>query len=204
MINLSNSTELLASLQTSGYFVIFILMFFEGPVVTFVASFLASLGLFNIYVILLLSLLGNVIPDNIIFLLGKYGRTKTIERISEYFGLNKLRRKKIEYGFSKHTGKSIILFKIIPGLAVPGLMLAGFSKASYKRFFIASITFNILSTIIFGLLGFYSGITIATLLKYLRLEKYILIVFAIILGIVCLIIQYFKKNYQHNSNKNIV
>lgn len=193
MIGPINSATILTTLQIHGYFILFFLMFLEGPLITYAASFLASQGVFNIYIILLLSIFGNLIPDIIFFLSGKYSRTKTMEKVSNFFGLNQSRIEKIENGFSNHAGKSIIFFKLIPGFAVPGLMLAGFSKVPFKKFFIISVLFNVFSAILFGFLGFYSGITISSLLKYLKLEKYILIVLTISVVIIYFIIRYFQK-----------
>jgi membrane protein DedA with SNARE-associated domain len=190
MIDLSNSAAMLAFIQTQGYLILFLIMFLEGPIITYAAAFLASQGIFNVWIVFLLSVFGNVIPDTILFLSGQHSRTKTIEKISAYFGMNESRIQKMEKGFYNHTGKSIILFKFIPGLAIPGLMLAGFSKVPFKKFFIASTIFNVSSAIIFTLLGFYSGITISSFLKYLKLEKYILIILVVSVISVYFIIRY--------------
>ena len=198
-MNLINTPDLLMFIQNQGYFIIFLLMLIEGPIVIYAAAFLASQGILNIYLVLLLALFGNLIPDVFLFLLGKHSRIKTIEKMFEFFGINQSKIEKMEKTFSNHLGKSIILFKLIPGLAVPGIMLAGFSKVSFKKFFIASTIFNIISAILFTLLGFYSGITISSLLKYLKLEKYILIALLISVIIVYFIIQYFKKNFNKIS-----
>ncbi|MEK6932966.1 MAG: VTT domain-containing protein [Nanoarchaeota archaeon] len=203
MVDLSTSAGLLTFLQSNGYFIIFLIMFLEGPVITFAAAFLASLGVFNIYVIFLLSILGNLIPDTILFLIGKHSRINTIKKISEFFGLNKPIMEKIENVFSKHTTKLIIFFKLIPGFAIPGLALAGFSKVSFKKFFIISLTLNLLSAILFTVLGFYSGITVSSLLKYLKLEKYILVAFGIFIIIIFILIKIFKKYYNQRLTRSM-
>lgn len=190
---LSLGGGLIPFIEIHGYIVLFLIMIFEGPIITYIGAFLASQGVFNIYTILLLSIFGYVIPDTVLFFLGRYSRTKTLERIANFFGLNEKRMEKIERGFSKHAGKSIVSLKLIPGLSVPGIMLAGFSKVSFKRFFIISTILNVIFGVIFTLLGFYSGIAVETILRYLRLEKIILIILAFLIIILYLIIKYFNK-----------
>ena len=116
---------------------------------------------------------------------------------------NEGRMEKIENGFSKHTAKLIIFFKLIPGFAIPGLALAGLSKVSFKKFFIISLTLNLLSAILFTLLGFYSGITVSSLLKYLKLEKYILVAFGIFIIIIFILIKIFKKYYNQRLTRSM-
>jgi len=197
MIDLTIFEISTASIQNSGYFVIFLLMFFEGPLVTYISAFLASQGVFSIYIIILLSLFGDLIPDTILFLTGKYSRNKTIEKIASFFGLSPSKIERMEKGFSTHSKKSIMLFKLIPGLALPGLILAGFSKVSLKDFFLISIIFNICSTALFVSLGFYSGITISTFLKYLRLEKYLLVILLVLVVGVYMLTNYIKNNIKN-------
>lgn len=45
-------------------------MVVEGPIVTSIAAFAASLGYLDIYMILIISLLGNLIPDILLFFIG--------------------------------------------------------------------------------------------------------------------------------------
>ena len=173
-MNPFNPENALYLIQTQGYFVMFLLMVIEGPIITYLAAFASSLGIFNIYLVFLLAVLGNSIPDTILFFIGKKSRVQKIERIIEYFGLTKSRIKNIEKSLKEHRKKSIVLIKLIPGLAVPGILLAGFMKVPFKKFFMISFLFDIIAAIIFTFAGFYSGVAIGNFLKYFKLEKYIL------------------------------
>ena len=51
-VNSGNIPNILASLQISGYLILFILMFFEGPIVTLFAAYAASLNFFNVLCVL--------------------------------------------------------------------------------------------------------------------------------------------------------
>lgn len=151
-------------------------MIFEGPIVTAAAAFASSSGILNVWIIFILSLLGNAIPDTILYFFGRFSRRRGIEKFLERFGVSRLRIKKLEKGLEKHSGKSLVLIKLTPVLPVPGLILAGFARISMRRFFYVTILFNLISTVLFTAIGYYSGLALTTLARYLKIESYILII----------------------------
>jgi len=90
-----------------------------------------------------------------------------------------------------------VVLKLTPGLGIPGILLAGFTKVPFRKFFMISLIFNIISALIFCTLGFYSGIAIGTLFKYLKLEEYI--VFALI---ALTVLVYFFIKFIYKKVKN--
>jgi membrane protein DedA with SNARE-associated domain len=58
----------------SSYAGMFIIMLIEGPVVTAFGGFGAKLGFFNVWFVLLLSALGNFLPDLFFYGIGYYGQ----------------------------------------------------------------------------------------------------------------------------------
>jgi len=149
-----------------GYIILFILMFIEGPIATLLASFLSSMGIFNIFYILILSFLGNMIPDTLLFLFGRYSRKRQVESIAEKFGLSKKALVKLEDGLKRHSIKTLILLKSTKFISVFGIVVLGFLKLSSKKFFISVVIFNILFSIIFASIGFFSGVAFSKVLTY--------------------------------------
>lgn len=168
-------------------------MFFEGPITTFACAAAASLGLLNIWIILILSLLGNMIPDLLLYSVGRVIRTNIVEKIVGYFGLNKQRIKVLETGFKKHTGKTLVFAKINPIFPVPGLILAGFTKVKFKRFIFIDSAFNLTASIIPAILGFYSGIALSTFSEYLNIGSYIILLIIPLILIIYLIFRRISK-----------
>jgi membrane protein DedA with SNARE-associated domain len=70
------------ALGSSSYIVIFLLIFFEGPIVTYIASFAASLGYLDVYIIFILSSVIKIVTDAVPFFIGKYGKKKVIDKRS--------------------------------------------------------------------------------------------------------------------------
>lgn len=182
-------STLLTLLQNNGYLIIFLLVFLYGPVITYAGGFLASLNVFNVYLVILVTILGNIIPDLILFWIGKTSRTKTINKLADYLRLTKPRREKIEKLLNKHLVKAIIIFKLIPGLAIPGMVLAGYSKTPNKKFITISIFYNIIAAIIVAILGFYSG----KALTLFTTGKNLVIVLIVLIIVIYGLLKYFKN-----------
>ncbi len=179
MLDPNNFSAILALLQTHGYWILLLLMIIEGPIITYVAAFAAALGIFNIYWVFILSILGNSIPDKILYFIGRMIRTERVERFVEVFGLNPRRIKTMERHLTDHLGKTLIFSKLVPPLPVPAVLLSGFIKVDFKRFFIITTVFDIIASILFVAAGYFSGLTADNALRYFRLESIILPILAI-------------------------
>jgi len=177
---LNSMINTLNILQSHGnfvsYIIIYCLMFIEGPIVTYIASFASALGYFNIWIILILAILGNLVPEIIVYKIGGLLRRKnTAEKFVSYFGLHKKRIKWLEKNLKKHFIKTLFVIKAVPPLPTPGILLCGFLKVPFKKFILADIVFDIIYTVIFVSLGYYSGIAVSEFLNYFKLTECLLI-----------------------------
>jgi membrane protein DedA with SNARE-associated domain len=191
-------------IQNYDYFIAFVTMMLGGPIAVASTSFLASIGWFNIFAIYILALLGNLIPDLVLFNLGKIMRIDSIEKLIYKAGLSKKNLKNLESNLRNHTKKAIVLVKLTPLLSIPSILLAGFLKLPAKRFFSISIIVDFVNVTLFVLLGYFSGFFGWNILKILNLEKYIAPVAAIFFILLWLfikkimpkIIKVFKKKIE--------
>lgn len=140
-----------------GYLLMFSITLVEGPVITAAGAFAAKLGYFNIYAIFLISILGNLIPDIIYYAVGFWGRIGLVDRYGPHFKLSKERIARIEQLMEKHAGKTMLVVKLVPFLAVPGLMIAGASRVPIKKYVYLSALIILPSSAAFLLLGYYMG-----------------------------------------------
>jgi len=176
------SATLLSLMQIHGYWIMFILMFIEGPIITYIAAFAASLGIFNIYYILLLSIFGNTLPDLTYFLIGRIGKHEKVRKyVSSFFNENRI--KKIREHLRDNPWKTITVIKITPALPLPGFILSGTTELKLTKFLLCSLIISAIYSISFSVLGFYSGIAFNTIAKYIKYGEF-LIVIAILLTIV--------------------
>lgn len=185
---------LLPVIHTYGYLFVFIIMFFEGPIITYVAAFASYLGFFNPLIILLLSILGNVLPDLIYYAIGNF--TKKVV-LYKFFARRKIKKKKalyIEHLLKNHTGKMMLFIKVIPSLPMIGLVLAGM-VVPFKKFFKFSLLISGIYSLIFFILGFYSGKAYTIILNYFKVGEIILGVLAALIFIIWLLVRYWlRKN----------
>lgn len=190
--------NIIDTLSANGEFLTYIILFgimcFEGPTIVTVAAFASSQGYLNPWIILLLGIFGGIIPDLLLYTLGRSLRVDSIERIVHVFGLNKRRIEWLEEKLKKHAIKSVMIIKLVPPLPIPGLILTGFMKVDLKKFLFAQIMLNTIGTLVFFVIGFYSGILTGKVADYLKIGE--IIIPAII---ICIIIVYFVSKYMNRK-----
>jgi membrane protein DedA with SNARE-associated domain len=165
-----------------GYPLLFIVMLIEGPVVTAAAAFAAALHYMNVWIVLLLSVLANFIPDLVYYAIGYWGRENFINRYGHYIGITPERVAATEKLAEAHSGKSLFIIKMVPLLATPGLILVGATRMDLKKYALWSIAIIIPSSLIYLLVGYYFGAAYDTIEHYLNLGIYVVIAAAAMVG----------------------
>jgi membrane protein DedA with SNARE-associated domain len=167
-----------------GYWLMFIAMLIEGPVVTAAASFAVVFGYFNIFIILILSLLGDIVADVIYYAIGYFSRVSVVERFGHHFGLTYERMDRIEKLLNNHPAKTLIVLKLTPVLPTPGLMIVGTTKMPLKKFITLCSLIIIPKTIFFMLVGYYFGAAYDMIIKRFEQGGYFLIFVVILAAII--------------------
>lgn len=121
-------------LQQYGYFIMLPLMIIEGPIVTIIAATMAALGAFNVVVIFLLSMAGDIIGDVLLYGAGSKWGMKFVHGPGRYMGITESLVKKMEKYFEKHGGKTIFAVKSTTGLCWATFVAAGIAKMDFKKF----------------------------------------------------------------------
>jgi membrane protein DedA with SNARE-associated domain len=191
---------ILQFLQTSGYGIMFILMIIEGPIITYIASFAASLGIFNIFYIFILSSLGNIIGDLILFLIGRGGKKTAIDRY-ESKSLNSTRLSRLKMYLERNPGKAIVAIKLTPFLPIPGLILAGASNISLKKFITYSALVSMTSALLMTFLGFYSGVAFLAIAKYVKYLEYLIGITLILIIFIFYSVKFISKKLADRIEK---
>ena len=118
------------------YWILVPLSIIEGPVVAFVAGTLASLGYFNIYVLLLFFFARDMIMDAFYYALGYYGgRTATAQKLLRKIGVREDHLDDIRKLWEKNAGKTMFLGKLSYGIASSFIALAWTVRMPLKKFF---------------------------------------------------------------------
>lgn len=145
-------------IQQYGYWVLFPLAFFEGPITAFVAGTFVALGYFNIYFAYAVMLLGDLIPDVAYYLFGRYGEQKTlINRYASRIGIKEEHFDAIRRLWQKHPGKTMFFSKLAYGLSTPFLVSAGLVGMSLQRFLLYAFPITVIQYAVLLTLGYYFG-----------------------------------------------
>ena len=182
-----------------GYPLLFIVMLIEGPVVTAAGAFAAALHYFNVWTVLLLSILANLIPDLIYYAIGYWGRETFINKYGHYLGITPERIATTEKLAEAHSGKSLFFIKMTPFLATPGLVLVGATKMDLKKYAFWCLIIIIPSSLLYLILGYYFGAAYDTIDRYLNLGGYVIVAAAAIV----IAIAYFQRKYFSHLEKKI-
>ena len=182
-----------------GYPLLFIVMLIEGPVVTAAGAFAAALHYMNIWIVLVLSILANFIPDIVYYAIGYWGREKFLNKYGHYIGITPERIASTEKLAETHFGKSMFMIKMIPLLATPGLIIVGATRMDIKKYALWSIIIIIPSSLLYLIIGYYFGAAYNTIEHYLNLGIYVAIAGAAIV----IALTYFQKKYFSNLEKKI-
>lgn len=144
-------------LRNYGYFAMFPLMIVQGSVVTVVAATLASLGVFWWPIVFVLSVLGDLIGNLVLYFLGYRWGMKFVRNFGKYLGINEKRVLKMEKYFQKHGGKTILLMKPIAGLYSVAFVAAGIVKMDFKKFVTYSVIGGIVWSSFLVAMGYFYG-----------------------------------------------
>ncbi len=117
-----------------GYFIMFAMMFVEGPIVTIAAGFATAGGFFNIFLVYLISLLGDVLADALYYGLGYGFRWTIIEKISRRLGRPVGEATTMARLLEKHPFKTILSIKLAPFLPMPAFMIIGYTRFAFFKY----------------------------------------------------------------------
>jgi len=140
-----------------GYAMMLPLMIIEGPVATLIAAMLASLGAFNVWIVLTLSVLGDMIGDIILYGAGYYFGMGFVRSIGKYIGITEKLVLHMEKYFERHGGKTIFAVKSTTGLCWAAFTAAGIVKMDFKKFLKNSFYGGVVWSSFLVAMGYFYG-----------------------------------------------
>ncbi|MEA1926031.1 MAG: DedA family protein [Patescibacteria group bacterium] len=201
MFDLS-SAELLNSISLWGYPLMLLFMILEGPIATMIAAYLASMGMFNVFIVFFLSMTGDVIGDVILYLIGFAGGRPTLLKAEKFLKIKHLIVEKIRCRFQKSGPRIIFYVKTTTGLCWITFLLAGAVKMNFKKFLFYSVLGGIVWSSSITATGFFFGFAAEQINQYIRFAGWIIFTGAIaaIIGMTVLKNINRKKFIEYNSD----
>lgn len=163
-------------IETVGYLGLFAIIFAEtgllvgfflpGDSLLFTAGFLASQGVFNIWLLVPLCFVAAVTGDAVGYAFGhRVGRRLFTRERSLLFRPEHLLR--AEAFFQRHGGKAVILARFLPVVRTFVPVIAGVGAMAYSRFVVFNVVGALLWAVGLPLAGFFLGSTIPSVDRYL-------------------------------------
>jgi membrane-associated protein len=167
-----------------GYFGLFAIIFAEsglffgfflpGDSLLLTAGLLASRGLMNIWILLIILPIAAIIGDNVGYWFGK----KTGPRIFNRENSRLFKRKNLlaaKAFYDKHGGKTLVLARFMPFIRTFVPIVAGAVEMEYRRFFTWNVVGGILWGVCVTLVGYGIGVFFKDTVDPETLDKYFLL-----------------------------
>jgi membrane-associated protein len=157
--------EIIKNYGTFTYLILFFIIFAEtgfvftpflpGDSLLFAAGVFASLGSFNILILLGILMAAAILGDTLNYWIGHFFGEKIVA--NPKIPINQEHIEKTNRFFEKHGGKTIILARFVPIIRTFAPFVAGAGQMSYGKFIFYNIIGGILWVSIFTLAGFFFG-----------------------------------------------
>lgn len=140
------------------YWILIPLSIVEGPIVSFIAGAMASLGYFSIYALGLIFFVRDIGMDAVYYGIGYFGwRNLSVERLLAKINVREEQLDKIRDMWNAHPFRTILVGKLSYGLAVTFIIIVGMVKIPLSKFYtysvwVTAIQFGALLT-----LGYFFG-----------------------------------------------
>lgn len=187
--------EMLTSLSTYGYIILFLYTLGGGMVAIIAAGVLSYTGNMNLTFVIIIATISNALGDTLLFYLSRYNK----KEIMPYFKKQKRNLALAQILFKKHGGKIILFKKYIYGLKTLVPLAIGLTKYSFYKFSVINLISAFIWALSLGLLSYFAGDMLINLFTLIKLKPWIMPL--ILLFIASLIVIYFKKATKRKTKK---
>ncbi len=173
----------------------------EGPVIAVIAGWLCTMGIFNPVYVYLIIVAGDAVGDSLVYLLGRWSKSKSaskyLKKINRLFGLNTASIANTKIFFETNPFKTIALSKIILGIGVAGIFMAGNARIPYRKFIGICLFTSAMQYIVYISIGVFFG------QAYLQINHYLNYFATFSLLAALAVILFFLLKSQYNKLKKL-
>ncbi|HET8575202.1 MAG TPA: VTT domain-containing protein [Candidatus Paceibacterota bacterium] len=141
-------------LQHYGYVLLFLIAVIEGPIISVIASFLVLQGFFNIYLVLAVVVVADLVGDVLHYAPGRWWGEKIFQK---YFKSQEKHMKQLEKRFQTKGGRTLLFGKLTHASGFVILIAAGVAKMPLSKFLWYNLLGTIPKSLFFIVIGYYLG-----------------------------------------------
>ena len=171
------------------YVILLPLAIVEGPIIAILVGMLSVKGFLNPVYAYPVIVFGDLIGDSIVYMLGRWGKSKFLRKISSRLGFTDAKMDSARIFFEANPNKTISLSKVVLGVGVAGIFMAGNAKVPYNKFISICLVTSALQYIV------YIGIGLLFGQAYIQINHYLnyFASFSIIAAIALLLFFFIKS-----------
>ena len=154
---IANEIDLLALLNIYGIAILAPLAIIEGPIVTVIAAWLASLGLLNLWEVLICVILADLVGDSLMYLAGRFGLDWIPARWRMGLRLNRRRLVRLARMFQTDGIKILIIGKLTHAAGFAVLLAAGAARMPFLTFLTANFFATLPKCLALAAIGYFAG-----------------------------------------------
>lgn len=178
------SFDLVKILESIGYLGLFAIIFaesgllvgvfFPGDSILFTAGFLASQGLFNIWLLVPMTFIAATLGVSVGYIFGHKVGKKLFQKEDSIF-FHKKHLVRAQKFYEKHGGKAITIARFLPVVRTFAPIVAGMGDMNYKKF----LAYNLLGAFLWAVCIPFAGYFLGSIIP--GVDKYLLPIIAIII-----------------------
>ncbi len=128
------------ALGYTGFFILTMFSPLPDYIIVPFYGYLASIGLFNPYILFVISVLAMTLLMQMEFFAGKYGGRPLLLRVLKYFGVKEREMAVAEKWIDRHGSFSVFIFTFIPYVKTAMALTSGLLKMRSLNYLIANLT----------------------------------------------------------------
>lgn len=162
------TSAIIALLLKYRYWIIFPVACVEGPVLSFLIGVLSSFGYFNPFLAYPILIMGDLIPDSILYYIGSRGnRAQFFKKYAPKIGITEGHFSVLQDMWDTHPRKTTVMSKLAIGLSSPLLVSAGLAGVPVRLFYSMVIPVTLIQHVIFLTAGYHFGASYTIVEGYL-------------------------------------
>jgi membrane-associated protein len=183
-------------LEEFKYLILFPLAIVEGPILAVIAGLLCIEGFLNPWLVYPIIVLGDITGDSLLYALGRWSHSSHSEepgRWRRLIGLSAAKLDRARAYFDQNPVKTVSLSKVILGVGVAGIFLAGNARVRYRTFIGVCLLVSAAQYIVYLSIGLLFGRAYKEISIYFNFAATIPIVLASAFFLVFIIKSLYKR-----------
>ncbi len=188
-------TQIVAWIATYKYWLLLPIAIAEGPIISIIGGFLASIGQLNLWIAYAVLVAGDVIGDTLYYWIGHKSGKHLVPRFGHMFGLTRERVQLVESYFHKNTKKTLFLGKFTHAFGAAVLLTAGMVSVDFWEFLWVEIVGTAIKSFALVMIGYYFGQAYNKIDHYINQSVLIIIIVGVILVGGYLVVSHITNSY---------